>query len=181
MSATARSNKRQRNDDDAAEKDSSTPSSIDPMALSQLIHCISREKLEGLLSSSILSNKALTVQDVQNALPENMKWKAKNVIQIKSKSKSNNNNNGKEKITIAKGQSRVGTGLFDTINDDVMKMIFMNLPLEDRMICVTRVCRPWMDFKTQEFYQDLWADLTQFRDLQYSGRWQGCGMSFHFV
>ena len=129
------SRKRSRDDEDPFSE---------PSAVTKLIQCLPREELEHLISSSVEKEMPLTVGDLIKSLPEGQQWKAKR----------------KSKAKIGEGQSRVGTGSFDCVDDAVMCNIFGYLPLQDRIVCCTKVCKPWKNYKN---LAGLWDDLTAFR------------------
>ena len=118
----------------------------EPSTVTKLVQCLGREELERLVSSSVVNNVTLTVEDLTKALPEGQQWKAKR----------------KSKAKIGQGQSRIGTGSFDCVDDSVMQNILGYLPLQDRVVCCTKVCKPWKSYKN---LAGLWDDLTAFRPL----------------
>ena len=115
--------------------------------VTNIVQCLARTDLECLITSSVVNQAPITVSDLTNALPESQQWKTK----------------PKRKVAkICKGPSRVGTGSFDPVDDDLMVKIMGYLPLQDRIICSSKVCKAWTTFKSSA---DLWVDLTQFRPL----------------
>lgn len=115
----------------------------EPSAVTKLVQCLPREDLEHLISSSVVNKVPLTVEDLTKALPEGQKWKAKR----------------RSKAEIGEGQSRVGTGLFDSVDDFIMQNILGYLHLQDRVVCCSKICKAW---KTYKNLTGLWDDLTAF-------------------
>ena len=133
----------------------------------QLLQCLTRELLENLICHSIQTSTALSIQDLQTALPSDLQWKTRaittNSISASTTYREHRGKKGKKQrrqvVEVAKGSSRVGTGFFDAIDDENMRLVLLFLPLQERIPCVTRVCKAWREFKHS--LPGLWDDLTQ--------------------
>jgi len=125
----------------------------------QLLQCLPRALLENLICHSIQTSAALSIHDIQTALPSDLQWKARAITTSTSSSSSSSSaTKNKQVIVTTKGPSRVGTGFFDAVDDENMRLVLLFLPLQERIPCVTRVCKAWREFK---HLPGLWDDLTQ--------------------
>lgn len=99
--------------------------------ITKLLHCISRGHLESIIATSIQTSTAVTVENLQLALPIEMQWMAK-----ASAAASSSNTQ-----VVKPGPSRIGTGLFDDLDDSILGKILLSLPLQERVLCVyVRYC-----------------------------------------
>ena len=122
----------------------------------QLLQCLPRALLENLICRSIQTSAALSIHDIQTALPSDLQWKARAITTSTSRNSSATKN--RQVVVTTKGPSRVGTGFFDAVDDENMRLVLLFLPLQERIPCVTRVCKAWREFK---HLPGLWDDLTQ--------------------
>ena len=130
---------------------SSGPSAVD---VSQLLHWLSRDRLESLITTSVTSKSALTQSDLKNALPADAKWRFSSASSpgiIKSKSKADGG-------PVKAGRERVNTGLFDGLDTVIMANILQGLNVKERYLCCTAVAKSWRGFKTR--IPGLFVDLS---------------------
>ena len=145
---------------------SSGPSAVD---VSKLLHWLSRDRLESLITTSVTSKSALTESDLKNALPADAQWRFSSASSpgiIKSKSKSDGG-------PVKAGRERVNTGLFDGLDTVIMSNILQSLNVKERYLCCTAVAKSWRGFKTgiPGLFVDLSDDSFQHTEVVsgYSG------------
>jgi hypothetical protein len=146
-SSSAQGNDNRKRQKSSSSKESSTINGMDEGVTRQLLQCLPRTQLENLVFHSIQTSTALSVDDLQQNLPSDLQWKGKVIADKKSSVKQQ----------IAKGPSRVGTGSFDAVNDECMRLILFFLPLQERIPCISRVCKAWREYKN---LPGLWENLT---------------------
>lgn len=130
---------------------SSGPSAVD---VSKLLHWLSRDRLESLITTSVTSKSALTESDLKNAIPADAQWRFSSASSpgiIKSKSKSDGG-------PVKAGRERVNTGLFDGLDTVIMANILQSLNVKERYLCCTAVAKSWRGFKTR--IPGLFVDLS---------------------
>ena len=123
---------------------SSSAPSVDP---SVILPWIPRGDLEGLVSSSVASGAAITTRDLLSAVPDNERWRFDAAGRKK-----------KKHAPVKTGPERVNTGLFDGIDNALMRNILSHLSCSDKYTCVTSVCKGFRDFKTS--LPGLFVDLS---------------------
>ena len=114
---------------------SSGPSADD---VSKLLHWLSRDKLEHLITSSVTTSTALSASDLKNALPAEARWRF-----------SSASSPGILKATkidgpVKAGRERVNTGLFDGLDTGIMGNILHRLNVKERYLCCTSVAKSWV-------------------------------------
>ena len=116
-------------------KSSAGPSAED---VSKLLHWLSRDKLEDLITSSVTTNSALSASDLKSALPAEAKWRFSSVSSpgILKKAKANG--------PVKAGRERVNTGLFDGLDTVIMGNILHGLNVKERYLCCTSVAKSWV-------------------------------------
>lgn len=103
--------------------------------VTSLIQSLPRSKLEALIYASEQSSIPITLQMIKEANPSESKVKT---LIMKSKG---------EKFDISSGPSRMNTGAFDCIDDNIMGFILSGLSFTERVLAVTSVCKAWIEFK----------------------------------
>ena len=58
---------------------------------------------------------------------------------------------------VKQGAARTGTGLFDTVDDEILVDILGHLDLKTRLQCVMTVCKAWRGLRSAK---ELWTSLT---------------------
>ena len=107
----------------------------------KLIQSLSRASLERLVADSLQQNAPVTLDILQRAQPRQQP----------------------AAVLEAPPQARVHTGAFDAIDTHtVLRQILGFLPLQDRIVCASAVCKPWRQaFRSS--MPGLWDDLTLLR------------------
>mgnify|MGYP006386365757 CR=1 FL=1 len=106
--------------------------------MEKLIQSLSRASLERMVVDSFLQNVPVNLDILERAQPP------------------------KPKPSAQKPQARVDTGAFDLVDNSVLQHILEFLPLQDRLVCASSVCKVWrLELRTQ--LPELWHDLTVFR------------------
>ena len=148
-------------------KKSAGPSAAE---VSQLLHWLSRDRLESLITTSVTSKSALTESDLKNALPADARWRFSSASSpgiLKSKSKSGGG-------PVKAGRERVNTGLFDGLDTVIMANILHGLNVKERYLCCTAVAKSWRGFKKSipGLFVDLSDDSFQHKEVVsgYSGK-----------
>ncbi|KAL7498031.1 hypothetical protein ACHAWT_005986 [Skeletonema menzelii] len=132
----------------------------DDDTLSAVLPWIPRAQLEALITSSVSNRKAITSEEVIDAMPEHEQWR----IDSSGKKK-------KSYSPVKSGPERVNTGAFDNIDAATMLNIFMYLNCKEKYTCVTSVCKGWREFKVTmpSLFLDLsdnsWRKMTAERTL----------------
>lgn len=105
-----------------------------------LVKWLSREQLEAFVMNAVRDG-AIPDSDLWNSVPERA------VIEIR-----------KPSAPVAKGSDRVGTGLFDMLDQSIMQQVFSYCGLHTKITCVTSVCKAWRGYKT---IPGLFTDLSE--------------------
>ena len=106
--------------------------------VSKLLHWLSRDKLEHLVTSSVTTSTALSASDLKNALPAEARWRFSSASSpgILKATKSNG--------PVKAGRERVNTGLFDGLDTVIMGNILHRLNVKERYLCCTSVAKSWV-------------------------------------
>ena len=113
--------------------------------VSKLLHWLSREKLEDLITSSVTTSTALSASDLKNALPAEARWRFSSASSpgILKAAKSNG--------PVKAGRERVNTGLFDGLDTVIMGNILHRLSVKERYLCCTSVAKSWVSSIVRPF------------------------------
>ena len=111
----------------------STDASVRPF-----IARLARQQLEQILEEAVTSGAAPTLESIKSMLPE-----AKRTQQI-------------QRVNVAAGEERTGTGLFDGLDVELLVAILRLTGLKQRIHCATVVCKAWTQLQG---YHELFTDL----------------------
>ena len=109
--------------------------------LEKLLKWLSRDQLERFVMNAV-RNGSLPVADLWNSVPERA------VAEIR-----------KTDAPVSVGNTRVGTGIFDVFDENIMREIFSYCGLLSSITCVTAVCKAWRGYKT---IPGLFVDLSEY-------------------
>lgn len=106
--------------------------------LGKLVKWLTREQLETFVLNAVHEG-ALSDSDLWKSVPEHAEIRKPN-------------------ISVSEGSDRMGTGVFDMLDQSVMREIFSYCGLLTKIACVSSICKAWRGYKN---IPGLFTDLSE--------------------